>query len=80
MSLLKKIWGLLESSPNVGRYFQPHAFVKFPVQQEISQVGWAVPRDREALNGDVISLIVGQTVEWRLALGACYAVVPNLLN
>jgi hypothetical protein len=55
----KKIRGLLESSPNVGGYFQPCAFVEFPVGQEIAQVGWAVPSDCETLNGNVTFLIVG---------------------
>jgi hypothetical protein len=76
----QKIRGLLKSSPNVGQYFQPCEFVKFPVGQEIAQVGWAVPSDHEVFNGNVISLIVGQTVEWGLALGACYAFVPEPLD
>ena len=54
-----KIKGLLESSLNVGQYFQPRAFVEFPVGQEIAQVGWAVPSDCEAFDGNVVSLIVG---------------------
>ncbi len=59
----QKIRGLLESSLNVGRYFQPHAFAEFPVRQEIAQVGWVVPSNCEAINGNVVALIVGQTVE-----------------
>jgi hypothetical protein len=76
----QKIRDLLESSPDVGQYIQPRAFVKFPVGQEIAQVGWAMPSNREVLNGNVISLIVSHTVEWGLALGNCYAVVPELLD
>jgi hypothetical protein len=59
----QKIRGLLESSLNVGRYFQPRAFAEFPVRKEIAQVGWAVPSNREAIDGNVIALIVGQMVE-----------------
>ncbi len=76
----QKIRGLLESSLNVGRYFQPRAFAEFPVRQEIAQVGWAVPSNREVINGKVIALFVGQTVERRLTLGACYTFVPELLD
>ncbi len=39
-----------------------------------------MPSNHEALNGDVISLIVGQAVEWGSALRACYAVLPELLD
>ena len=76
----QKIRGLLESCLDVGQYFQPHAFTAFPVRQEVAQAGWAVPSNREALNGDVVALIVGQTVEWRMTLGACNAFVPVLLD
>ena len=61
----QKIRGLLESSLDVGRYFQPRAFTEFPVQLEIAQIRRAVPINREAIDEDVVALIVGQTVEWR---------------
>ncbi len=76
----QKIRDLLESSLNVGQYFQPRAFAEFPVRQETAQVGWAVPSNREAINGNVVALIVGQTVERRLTLGACYMFAPELLD
>ncbi len=75
-----KIRGLLKSSLNVGRYFQPRAFAEFPVRQEIAQVGWAVPSNHEAIDENVVALIIGQMVEWRLTLGACYTFVPELLD
>ena len=55
----QKIRGLLESSLNEGQHFQPRAFVEFPVGHEIAQVGWAMPSNREAFDGNVVSLIVG---------------------
>jgi hypothetical protein len=55
----QKIRGLLESSLNEGQNFQPRAFVEFPVGQEIAQVGWAMPSNREAFDGNVVSLIIG---------------------
>ncbi len=54
--------------------------VEFPVGQEVAQVGWAVPSNREAFNGNVVSLIVGLTMEWGLSFGACYAIMPQLLD
>ena len=71
---------LLESSLDVGQYFQPHVFAEFPVRQEIAQVGWAVPSNRETFDGNTVALIVGQTVEQRLTLGACYTFVPEFLD
>jgi hypothetical protein len=41
---------------------------------------WVMPSNREALDGDVVALIVGQTVERRLTLGVCNAFVPVLLD
>ena len=76
----QKIRGLLESSLDVGRYFQPRAFTEFPVRQEIAQIRRAVPSNREAIDEDVVALIVGQTVERRLTLGACNTFVPVLLD
>jgi hypothetical protein len=70
---------LLKSSLNVGQYFQLHVFAEFHVREEIAQAGWAVPNNREAINGNGIALIVGQTVEWRFILGACYTFVPEFL-
>jgi hypothetical protein len=55
----QKIRGLLKPSLNVGQYFQPRASAEFPVRQEIALVGWAVPSNREAINGNVVALIVG---------------------
>ena len=49
----QKIRSLLESSLDVGRYFQPRAFTEFPVRQEIAQVRRAVPSNREAIDEDV---------------------------
>ncbi len=72
--------GLLESSLDVGRYFQPRVFTEFPVRQEIAQIRRAVPSNREAINEDVVALIVGQMVERRLTLGACNTFVPVLLD
>jgi hypothetical protein len=76
----QKIRGLLESSLDVERYFQPREFTEFPVRQEIAQIRQAVPSNREAIDEDVVALIVGQTVEWRQTLGACNAFVPVLLD
>jgi hypothetical protein len=76
----QKIRGLLKPSLNVGRYFQPRGSAEFTVRQELAQVGWAVPSNHEAINGNVVALIVGQMVEWRLTLGACYAFAPELLD
>jgi hypothetical protein len=76
----QKIRGLLKPSLNVGGYFQPRGSAEFTVRQELAQVGWAVPSNREAINGNVVALIVGQTVERRLTLGACYTFAPELLD
>ena len=53
---------------------------EFPVRQEVAQIRWAMPSNREALDGDVVALIVGQTVDQRLTLGVCNAFVPVLLG
>ena len=52
----------------------------FPVRQKIAQVGWAVPSNREVIDGNVIAFIIGQAVERRLTLGACYTFGPELLD
>ncbi len=70
---VQKIRGLLESSLDAW-------FAKFPVRQKIAQVGWAVPSNCEAINVNVIALIICQVVERRLTLGACYTFVPELLD
>ncbi len=64
------------------RYFQPRAFVEFPVKQEVAQVvGWAVLSNCKAIDGNAVALIVGQKVERMLVLGACHhALVPKLLD
>ena len=55
-------------------------FTEFPARQEIAQIRRAVPSNREAIDEDVVALIVGQTVERRLTLGACNTFVPVLLD
>ena len=79
LSLLKK-GGLLKSSLDVGRYFQPRAFAEFHARQKIAQVGWVVPSNREAIDGNVVALIIGQTTEQRLTLEACSTFVSELLD
>ena len=76
----QKIRGLLESSLDVGRFFQPCAFAEFSVRQEIPQIRWAVPSNREAIDRNVVALIVDQTMERRLTLGASNTFKPVLLD
>ena len=68
----QKIWGILESSLDEGQRFQPCAVMQFSVGQEVAQVGWAMPSDGQALNGDGVSLLVGQTTQRRLAWRSGY--------
>ena len=51
----QKIRGILESSRDERRNFQPRTFVEFPVGQEVAQIGWAMPSDGELLDRDVVS-------------------------
>ena len=50
----QKIRGILESSRDERRNFQPRAVVEFPVRQEVAQVGWAMPSNGELLDGYVV--------------------------
>ncbi len=47
--------GILESSRDERRNFQPRAVVEFPVGQEVAQIRWAMPSDGELLERDVVS-------------------------
>jgi hypothetical protein len=51
----QKIRGILESSRDERRDFQPRTVVEFPVGQEVAQIGWAMPSDGELLDRDVVS-------------------------
>jgi len=54
----QKIRGILESSRDEQRSFQPRAVVEFPVRQEVAQVGWAMPSDGKLLDGYVVSRLI----------------------
>ena len=75
-----KIRGILESSRDERRNFQPRAVVEFPVRQEVAQVGWAMPSNGELLDGDVVPLLISQAAEGWLAEGIGDSFRPQLLD
>lgn len=76
----QKIRGILESSRDERRNFQPRAVVEFPVRQEVAQVGWAMPSNGELLDGDVVPLLISQAAEGWLAGGIGDSFRPQLLD
>ncbi len=48
--------------------------------QEVVQVGWAMPSNGEVLNGDGVSLLVGQAADGRLAWRIGDSTRPKLLD
>ena len=76
----QKVRGILESSRDERRNFQPRAVVEFPVRQEVAQVGWAMPSNGESLDGDVVTPLISQAAEGRLALRIGDSARPQLLD
>ena len=52
----------------------------FPVGEETGKIGKAMPRDGNLVDGDVVLLPIGELVEWKIAWGGAYQVVPQLLD
>jgi hypothetical protein len=54
--------------------------LRFPVGEEISKIGRAMPRNGKPFDGEAVFLPIGELVEWKIAWGGAYQVVPQLLD
>jgi hypothetical protein len=54
--------------------------LQFPVGEEISKIGRAMPCNCKPVDGGFVPLPIGELVEWKIAWGGAYQVVPQLLD